>query len=264
MKLNGEKIAKLYMNCNVIDMHAKFCAQSTYKVSYSTFAKYRPRYCVVPQITQRNTCACITHENFSLLVSALHRMKIITENTSEKIIKSLVCDNRTEKCLSRSCDFCKHKEIEINFSHVDVRSQMYFMKWVLSLEERISEKTKKPITVKITSKNKITCAIEEAIKLLEQQIIPFRAHEFKIFHQKQFTKTLLNNLNADELVVLIDFSENYSCKYGTEVQSVYFGASRTQCTLHTGMLYGQNFSQGFATISQSLRYDPAAITAHLK
>lgn len=141
---------------------------------------------------------------------------------------------------------------------------MYFMKWVLSLEEKISETTKKPINVKITSKNKITCAIEEAIKLLEQQIIPFRAHEFKIFHQKQFTKTLLNNLNADELVVLIDFSENYSCKYGTEVQSVYFGASRTQCTLHTGMLYGQNFSQGFATISQSLRYDPAAITAHLK
>ncbi|CAD6222118.1 GSCOCG00011732001-RA-CDS, partial [Cotesia congregata] len=59
-------------------------------------------------------------------------------------------------------------------------------------------------------------------------------------------------------------SENYSCKYGTEVQSVHFGASRTQCTLHTGMIYSQNFSQGFATLSQSLRHDPAAITAHLK
>ena len=30
------------------------------------------------------------------------------------------------------------------------------------------------------------------------------------------------------------------------------------------MLYGLNFSQGFATLSQSLRHDPAAITAHLK
>lgn len=93
VKLNSEKIAKRYMNCDIINMHAKFCAQSTFKVSYSTFAKYRPCYCVEPQVTQRNTCACSAHENFSLLFNALNRMKIITENTSEKIIKSLVCDN---------------------------------------------------------------------------------------------------------------------------------------------------------------------------
>lgn len=92
---------------------------------------------------------------------------------------------------------------------------MYFMKWVFSSEERINEKTRKPITVKITSKNKITCTIEESIKLLKQEIIRFKTHEFRIFRQKLCTKTLLNNLIADELVVLIDFSENYSCKYGT-------------------------------------------------
>ena len=69
--------------------------------------------------------------------------------------------------------------------------------------------------------------------------------------------------SSEELVLLIDFSENYACKYGTEVHSVHFGASRAQCTPRTGMFYTVDHSQGFATISESLKHDPAAIVAQL-
>lgn len=77
-------------------------------------------------------------------------------------------------------------------------------------------------------------------------------------------KKLTQSLQSNELGLLIDFSENYSCKYETEVQSVHFGASRVQCTLHTGMVYSSNFSQGFVTLSKSLRHDPSAIIIHIK
>ena len=77
-------------------------------------------------------------------------------------------------------------------------------------------------------------------------------------------KKLTQSLQSNELGLLIDFSENYSCKHETEVQSVHFGASRVQCTLHTGMVYSSNFSQGFATLSKSLRHDPSAIIVHIK
>ena len=46
----------------------------------------------------------------------------------------------------------------------------------------------------------------------------------------------------------------------TELQSSLFILERVEPNVHTGMLYGQNFSQGFIT----LRHDPAAITPHLK
>lgn len=35
--------------------------------------------------------------------------------------------------------------------------------------------------------------------------------------------------------ILKYFSENYNCKYSTEVQAVHFGASHQQATLHTGV-----------------------------
>jgi hypothetical protein len=41
----------------------------------------------------------------------------------------------------------------------------------------------------------------------------------------------------DECLIQIDFSENCSCKYSNEIQSVHFGSSHQQATLHTGVIY---------------------------
>ena len=62
----------------------------------------------------------------------------------------------------------------------------------------------------------------------------------------------------------MDFSENYSCKYASEPQSVHFGGSRAMLTLHTGMIYTKTFSRGFVTVSESLRHDASSVIAHLK
>lgn len=73
-----------------------------------------------------------------------------------------------------------------------------------------------------------------------------------------------NKLKENEILLHVDFSENYSCKYAKETQSVHFGASREQITLHTGMMYHKTKKQGFCTFSKSLRHDPSAILAHLE
>lgn len=62
----------------------------------------------------------------------------------------------------------------------------------------------------------------------------------------------------------MDFSQNYECKYSCEIQAAHFGGSKTQITLHTGMLYTKNCKQGFSTLSDSLRHDSCGVTAHLK
>jgi len=85
-------------------------------------------------------------------------------------------------------------------------------------------------------------------------------------------------LAANEIMILVDFSENYGCKYSEEVQSAHFGASKGQVTLHTGVLYLNGLNtvecqQGygkqkqkcisFCSMSDSLRHDAAAVWAHL-
>ena len=87
----------------------------------------------------------------------------------------------------------------------------------------------------------------------------------------------------NEAYILVDFSENYVCKYSKEVQSVHFGASKAQISLHTGVLYyhASNVSEvgdqnqsgidlslnfkcvSFCSISDNLRHDPSGIWAHL-
>lgn len=53
-----------------------------YGVNYSTFAKLRPKYYIEPKVTNQNTCACFTYENFFLLIQASHSHKLLIENTS--------------------------------------------------------------------------------------------------------------------------------------------------------------------------------------
>jgi len=58
--------------------------------------------------------------------------------------------------------------------------------------------------------------------------------------------------------------ENYSAKYASEIQPVHFGGSKRLIGLHTGVVYMQNNIHTFCTVSDCLKYGPAAIWAHLE
>ena len=64
----------------------------------------------------------------------------------------------------------------------------------------------------------------------------------------------IDNLEEGEVVMHIDFRENFNCKLSEEVQSHHFGNSRNQVYLNTGVLhvaYEKNLVS-FCTISSSL------------
>ncbi|XP_043473611.1 uncharacterized protein LOC122505830 [Leptopilina heterotoma] len=160
------------------DMQGKCIGSSQEKATL----KYRPIYCIAPKVTERDTTACVNHENFLFLVKTLHGKK----------------------------------------------------SW-------------------------------KKIQLIKFELQSILKHEFNILHQYNVSENLKNNLKDNECFILVDFSENYSCKYGTEVQSVHFGANRQQLTIHTGKIWTTRFDTGFATVSESLRHDAAAaVMAHLQ
>ena len=73
---------------------------------------------------------------------------------------------------------------------------------------------------------------------------------------------MIEKLN-DELIIHIDFSENYICKYREETQSVYFGASKKQLSIHTGVAYNKDKTITLARVSDNLNHSPPAIWAQL-
>ena len=80
-------------------------------------------------------------------------------------------------------------------------------------------------------------------------------------------RKLKQKLLDDEVVLHIDFVENWATKLSSEVMSKHFRASQIQVTLHNGVAYfaetshSSNFS--FSTISDSNRHDAAAVWNYL-
>lgn len=69
-------------------------------------------------------------------------------------------------------------------------------------------------------------------------------HLYTVQHQYSALRIMKHVLNSNEIVLQIDFAENYNCRLSSEVQSYHFGASRNQVTIHNVVAYmRKNFEQ---------------------
>lgn len=96
-----------------------------------------------------------------------------------------------------------------------------------------------------------------------------KKHIYNIKVQYKSYRAAIDNLKNNEIVLHVDFSENYNCKHFEEVQSHHFGGSRKQVTLHTGVMYtkpeehNKPTVNSFCTISANNSHNPASIWAHI-
>ena len=88
-------------------------------------------------------------------------------------------------------------------------------------------------------------------------------HVYNIRHQYAALRGLKEHLCENEVVLHVDFAENFLCKYSTEIQAVHFGDSHKQALLHTGVSYTKNSVLSICSISSCFRHDPSATGAHL-
>lgn len=83
-------------------------------------------------------------------------------------------------------------------------------------------------------------------------------HQFKVLKEKRAF------LKSHESYVWMDFAENWNTQIPTEIQSVHFGASKQQFTLHTAMGYIKGKKQSYCTLSENRTHGPPEIMAHIK
>ncbi|KAG8176379.1 hypothetical protein JTE90_020165 [Oedothorax gibbosus] len=256
----GEKKQQRYLNDTLIELHKQFINKSNCKISYALFCRHRPFWVIPPKIDERDTCLC-KHGNFGFTVASLKKENVILETSVGELVANLCCKPIKNSCYLRKCHLCKDKIIlydETKFDHM-----IEYKKWVSKKEVRISGKTKQEITVKITKKETIQVIVGELYGCLKKAIPKFLVHLMNISHQFKIFSKLKNEVSENEIILHIDCSENYCCKYSKEVQAVHFGASRQQITLHTGMMYTARKQESFCTLSNSLRHDPQAVMAHI-
>ena len=75
----------------------------------------------------------------------------------------------------------------------------------------------------------------DIVQELNSQLPRYLKHAHITKHQQGQLKLIQKNLKTNEVMIVVDFSKNYNCKYANEVQSTHFGASKKQISLHTGV-----------------------------
>ncbi|KAK0152137.1 hypothetical protein N1851_006503 [Merluccius polli] len=156
----------------------------------------------------------------------------------------------------RQCATCCYSEIEAGLPQ-----NPGLVTWQQWERERVCSEGK---TFSHFVKRALTGTWEDLLKSFNEKLDALAKHQYIWIHQVEQCRALKNSLQDHEVVVHMDFSENYACKLNVEVQSFHFGGSRKQATIHTCMVYKSGMSQAYATISDSLRHDERAVWAHLK
>ena len=254
------KKEKRFLQNSLKYLFMEFCEKKPFVISYSAFCKLRPFWVINRNISARDTTFCIKCENCKLLCKHLHRLKVLaTANIDEFIKAEMCCSKRTEAWFFRKCTACERKTITFDNPYLDGNEEFHYEAW-----GKCEDKGRDGKVYVRTAKIKIQSQFHEMVSKFDRMLFPYMAHVGNIRHQNAFITKLRENLSEDELLVHIDFSENYMCKYGSEIQSVHFGGNRTQITLHTGVLYSASLKHAFCTISPDLRHGPVEIFMHLK
>ncbi|WAR01361.1 hypothetical protein MAR_007919 [Mya arenaria] len=163
----------------------------------------------------------------------------------------------------RECQACKEITVATN---LESGRQVSWKEWknVTIQKEKVREAgnievKKQSVTVKSNQQGTIETLVQEFTKDLNR----IARHIFNITHQYREIRQLRQTLNEKSMIIHVDFSENFNCKYGKEIQSMHFGASQRQISIHTGVAYLQGTATAFSTISDCLKHSPPAIWAHL-
>ncbi|KAG8192006.1 hypothetical protein JTE90_001740 [Oedothorax gibbosus] len=106
---NGNKIKmqKRYLYLTLKETYALFCEEnSDIKIGLSNFCIQRPINVLLGKNIPHNVCLCQKHENIRLLLKVLHNKCINVAPEFKEFIKSVVCNDNNELCMTGGCNSC--------------------------------------------------------------------------------------------------------------------------------------------------------------
>ncbi|CAG5042659.1 unnamed protein product [Parnassius apollo] len=232
-----QKVQKRFLLDSMRNLYKAFLKENSgIKCHYNYFAKHGPFFVQAPAVDGRDTCLCKLHANISYVVNSLHYNKVIMQKDTNAILETIVCTVDAESCMKGVCSKCKTRGIVYEKNN---RGRIVPLRqWVRKSEvvEKVGKKIKISKNVPVTENH----TIQEVIQKFENELMNFRTHVYNVRHQYKAYRQCIDGITGTEVALHIDFSENYACKYHSEVQSHRFGS-----------------------LSSNQNHGPSAIWAHL-
>ena len=172
-----------------------------------------------------NACLCEICENTVLLskgISSIASVQIPTD--PHTIVEHYSCDSSLTECMQSRCDKCKNHGLNpTNFESSSKSSNS-------DSDDDEREKTVKFQEWKrddngYMMKSRVILSLEDGLELWNTKIQRLKEHIFAKRQQQSKISHLKTHLKSNEILLHVDYSENYKSKDQNEIQSAYFGQS---------------------------------------
>ncbi|CAF5114774.1 unnamed protein product, partial [Rotaria sp. Silwood1] len=244
IKVNGEDKMFRFMDMTIRDAYLVFKNEFPHvPISHSKFFGLRPKWVKINCTNQ--TCLCIYHENFQLLLEALNNRNQ-TSWKLQQIIDSILCASPTEACYNSQCDDCGDgfaSDIVKPTCQGDIDdngNQIRWFNWVRVLGR--------------VNLQEISGNVSTLLDKIDEQWPIILKHHYIKEKQKQYIHDIKKkSSNQDYVVVTCDFSENYTLIPHREVQQAHY--YQQQIALFTIHIKIGDLHMNIAGISDYLDHD---------
>lgn len=211
------------------------------KIGFTSFYKLKPKNLKKVSETNRRCCLCQVCCNVALKAETANKLLSGKENykylTKRDAADLTVCPYEGEfpdsSCINGTCDQCGKQGL-INYFNPYMEelknTEVQYHRW-----ESISIKGKDDKVKKCVSCVSKTAIFEEFVEDFVKDTLPLASHLFRATWQIQQLEKCKETLTEEKALVVMDFAENYSCRYQNEVQSAFWDTN--QVTIHPMMTY---------------------------
>ena len=253
-----ERVQKKLVLCNVNELYKHFKDEHpTVKVGFSKFAELRPQHCILAGSAGTHTvCVCTMHQNVKLMLDGA---KLATLTSQDELpmksyrhcISRIMCNPPQPSCHFNTCTECPDPS--------ELKKQM---EW--AFEETLMDTVsyKQCVATDRTTLENFEKTTDEFIEVFVGKLMTLKKYSFIAAQQNSYLNEIRNSLNSTEVIVLLDFSENYSFVIQDEVSGFHW--NNNHATIHPFLIYYRDDkseinSKSFVVISDCLKHDTVAL-----
>lgn len=269
---NGEKMfkTKYYLMWHIRDLMSmlnmedhpdaiakSFKAKYGSEISFSTLHRFikNERHIYYQKDIPEVSCLCQKCENLELLVEGVKSfLPPFCEGdspipcTAKDILLLFSCDIGSQACAYGDCINCSI-QTAVDLSQLNAAEEVHFFQWEVRQGKRYPEKCQQ------------VCRGDEAACQLLEQVGKMKIHFYLKLKQYHAYQSVKDNLKENEILVHVDFSENYDNKQQHAIQSAYFGYQ--SFSIYTVCAYvrenNQTVCHSYALINETTDHNAASV-----
>ena len=242
-------VQKRLVLSNLKEAYIEFKNQfPTQKVGFSKFAELWPKHCVLAGASgTHSVCVCTIHQNVKLMLLAV---KLSQVPTYHDCMAKILCGSPLPSCYLGSCALCPgisaFKDYLTTCMDENLVDNVTYKQWV-SVDRSTLETFSMPA--------------DEFVEAFCDKLELLRPHCFIAREQAGFYKACKDNLVPGEMLVTVDFSENYAFVLQDSAQGYHWNNS--QATIHPFVAYYRDADKlchlSYVVVSDCLHHDTTAV-----